>query len=189
MDFRRPSADPCDASGRAEATPAEQETQAGIPLRGGISAAFSTGKARTVWPGRRQPKEALIKLARAGRRGFFRHKEARNRRNTLCISRLSNEFVAEKDRRLPKTHLISASIDGRGGCSEESGYPPRFSAAQLNAKNPDRVLVLARHFCYNDLIGSYRLIQRICSGPGERLRIQTLGRRLCGCGSRKEGSL
>ena len=57
------------------------------------------------------PKEALIKLARAGRRGFFRHKEARNRRNTVCISRLSSEFVAEKDRRLPKTHLISGSLD------------------------------------------------------------------------------
>ena len=54
--------------------------------------------------------EALIKLARADRRGFFRHKETRNRRNTVCISRLSSEFVAEKDRRLPKTHLISGSF-------------------------------------------------------------------------------
>ena len=55
-------------------------------------------------------REALIKLARAGRREFFRRKEARNRRNTVCISRLSNEFAAEKDRRLPKTHLISGSL-------------------------------------------------------------------------------
>ena len=56
------------------------------------------------------PREALIKLARADRGGFFRHKEAQNRRNTVCISGLSNEFAVEEDQRLPKTNLISGSL-------------------------------------------------------------------------------
>ncbi len=53
--------------------------------------------------------EGLNKFGESDFREIFRHKMARFRRNTLCISRKRNEFVAEKIRKAPKTHLFRTS--------------------------------------------------------------------------------
>jgi len=43
-------------------------------------------------------------------REILRQKEARKHRNTLCISSLSNEFLAQKIRKAPQTYLIRGSL-------------------------------------------------------------------------------
>lgn len=71
----------------------------------------------------------MIKSARVNRREILCHKKAQKRRNTLCISNFCNEFVVQKSRRAPQTHLISGFPKKKG----DRGRPRTRKRADASA--------------------------------------------------------